>query len=65
MTGPAASAAVFLLLLAAGAAVEIRGRRAPGTATAARALAAALRTTPGRVTVFAAWLCLGVPFLAR
>ncbi len=37
----------------------------PGPATAARAVAAAQRTTPGRVAVLLAWAWLGVHFLAR
>ncbi len=37
----------------------------PGRASAAQALAAAMRTTPGRVAVLLAWAWLGVHFLAR
>ena len=55
----------FAALLAAGLALEATGRRRAGRATAARALAAAMRTTPGRVAVLATWLWLGVHFLAR
>jgi hypothetical protein len=37
----------------------------PGRATAGQALAAAMRTTPGRVAVLLAWAWLGLHFLAR
>jgi hypothetical protein len=41
-----------------------RRRRVP-TATAGQSLGAAMRTTPGRALVLAAWIWLGVHFLAR
>ncbi|WP_324277878.1 DUF6186 family protein [Blastococcus brunescens] len=52
-------------LAVAGAALEVSARRGRGGATVAQAIGAAMRTTPGRVTVLAAWLWLGVHFLAR
>jgi hypothetical protein len=54
-----------LCLLLAGLALEVRARTRPGTVTAAQALGAAMRTTPGRLVVLGAWLWLGVHFLAR
>ena len=65
MTGRTASLLGFTALLVTGLALELTARRRPGPATAAQALAAALRTTPGRAAVLAAWLWLGVHFLAR
>ena len=65
MSGTQVSAAGFLLLLAGLVAVEVRARRGAGPARAAEALGAAMRTTGGRLTVLAAWLWLGVHFLAR
>jgi len=64
VTGTTVSVVGFLALLVAGVALEVRGRRA-GTATAGQALAAAMRTTPGRLAVFGVWIWLGVHFLAR
>ena len=64
MTGTTVSVAGFLALLVAGIVLEVRGRRGV-TATAGQALAAAMRTTPGRLAVFSAWIWLGVHFLAR
>jgi hypothetical protein len=40
-------------------------RAGAGSATAGRTVAAAMRTTPGRVAVLVSWLWLGVHFLAR
>lgn len=65
MSGRTASAAVFLVLAVAALLLDARGRRAGPAVPAAAALAAAMRTTPGRVIVFAVWLWLGVHFLAR
>ncbi len=68
---PVARAAATVAWLAAGAWLVTRPGGAaaapplPGRATAGRALAAALRTTPGRVAVLLAWAWLGVHFLAR
>lgn len=55
----------FAVLLLAAVALEVAARRGAGPATAARAVGAAMRTTPGRVAVLLAWLWLGVHFLAR
>ena len=55
----------LILLAVAGAALEVSARRGPGGATVAQAIGAAMRTTPGRVMVLAAWVWLGVHFLAR
>ncbi|MGY1604569.1 DUF6186 family protein [Geodermatophilus sp. SYSU D00815] len=66
MSGTAVSLLGFAVLLAAAVALEGAARRRPDAAvTAARALGAAMRTTPGRVAVLAGWLWLGVHFLAR
>jgi len=65
MTGTVASACGFLLLLAVGIAIEIRARLRVPAATATRSLAAAMRTTPGRVAVLSWWIWLGTHFLAR
>lgn len=66
MSGTAVSVGGFLALLAAGVVLEVRARRRPGTAAGAgQALAAAMRTTPGRLAVFSVWIWLGVHFLAR
>ena len=61
MTGAAGFAALLLAALV----LEVAARRGAGPATAAQAVAAAMRSTPGRVTVLLAWLWLGVHFLAR
>lgn len=55
----------FAALLIAALALEVAARRGAGPATAAQAVAAALRSTPGRVVVLLVWLWLGVHFLAR
>jgi hypothetical protein len=65
MSGSAASVLGWSLLLVAGLALELSGRLRPGSAAAAQVVAAAMRTTPGRVLVLGAWLWLGVHFLAR
>ncbi len=65
MTGTDVSAGAFALLLAVAVVLDLRGRRVPGGVTAAAALAAAMRRTPGRIVVFAGWIWLGVHFLAR
>jgi uncharacterized protein DUF6186 len=53
------------VLLVAALVLEAAARRGAGPATAGEALAAAMRTTPGRVAVLLAWVWLGVHFLAR
>jgi hypothetical protein len=65
MSGAAASIVGLTCLLVAGLAIEVCARGRLGPATAAQALGAAMRTTPGRLTVLIAWLWLGVHFLAR
>ena len=65
MSGTVASVVGLALLLGAGLALEAWARAGRGPATAAQALAAAMRTTPGRAAVLLAWLWLGVHFLAR
>ncbi len=61
MTG----AAGFAVLLVTALALEAAARRGGGPATAADAVGAAMRTTPGRVAVLLAWVWRGVHFLAR
>lgn len=65
MSGVSAAAVGYAALLVSAAALEIRARRGAGPATAGRAVAAAMRTTPGRAAVLLAWVWLGVHFLAR
>ncbi|MDP9398501.1 MAG: DUF6186 family protein [Actinomycetota bacterium] len=65
MSGSVAGLLGFAALLVTGLALEVASRHRPGSATAAQALAAAMRTTPGRAAVLAAWVWLGVHFLAR
>ncbi len=61
MTG----AAGFAVLLLAALVLEVLARRGAGPATAAQVVAAAMRSTTGRVAVLLVWLWLGVHFLAR
>lgn len=65
MSGSSAGILGFAALLVAGLALEIVSRRRPGAPTAGQALSAAMRTTRGRVVVLAAWVWLGVHFIAR
>ncbi|TQN42618.1 hypothetical protein FHU33_2024 [Blastococcus colisei] len=65
MIGSAAGILGFTALLVTALALEVTARRQRGRATAAQALGAAMRTTPGRVVVLGAWFWLGVHFLAR
>lgn len=65
MTGTVISVVGFAALFVAGLALEATARRRPRRANAAQSLAAAMRTTSGRAVVLAAWLWLGVHFLAR
>lgn len=64
MIGSAVAILGVAALLVTAAAVELAGRRGRGAATAGQAVAAAMRTTPGRVAVLAGWVWLGVHFLA-
>ncbi|SNS17057.1 hypothetical protein SAMN06893096_102332 [Geodermatophilus pulveris] len=59
------AAAGFAVLLVAALLLETAARRGAGPATAAEAVGAAMRTTPGRLAVLFAWVWLGVHFLAR
>ena len=65
MTGTTASLLAFAALLVTGVAIDLAGRLGRGPATAAEALGAAMRTTPGRLAVLATWAWIGVHFLAR
>lgn len=68
MNGTVVSIAVFLALLLAGLALDVRARAGGGAGeavTLGQALAALMRTTPGRVAVLACWVWAGVHFLAR
>ncbi len=75
MTGSAVSVTGFALLALSAVLLEVSARRhrlgrrreppEPASVTAAAAITAAMRTAAGRATVFAAWLWLGVHFLAR
>ncbi|CCG03663.1 DUF6186 family protein [Blastococcus saxobsidens] len=65
MSGTATSITGFTVLALLATVIEVRARRGTGPVTAADAVAAAMRTTPGRLAVLAAWVWLGVHFLAR
>ncbi len=67
MTGTTVSALAFAALLGSAAVLEItaRRRRGRGPAPASRALAAGMRSTPGRAAVLLGWVWLGLHFLAR
>lgn len=65
VSGSTASLLGFAALLVTGLALEVANRFRAGPATAARALTAAMATTPGRVVVLVAWVWLGVHVLAR
>lgn len=65
MSGAGVALLGFAVLLALGLALQAAGRRRVGAVTAGQALAAAMRTTPGRAAVLAAWVWVGVHFLAR
>jgi hypothetical protein len=65
MSGTTVSVIALTLLVIIGLALELSARRGRDRATAARAVASAMRTTPGRAMVLAAWVWLGVHFLAR
>ena len=65
MIGRTASVIALALLVIAGLALELSARFGHDRATAAQAVASAMRATPGRVIVLTAWVWLGVHFLAR
>ena len=61
----AASVVGFAALAVVAALLEVRARTGRGGATGASVVAATMRDTGGRVVVLAAWLWVGVHFLAR
>ncbi len=65
MSGTAMSGLAVAVLVAVAVALEVSARRRPDGATAGQALAAAMRSTPGRAAVLLTWAWLGVHFLAR
>ncbi|MBB3083875.1 DUF6186 family protein [Geodermatophilus sabuli] len=65
MSGTAGSVVGFALLLLTALALQVAARRGSCGVTVARAVGAAMRTTPGRAAVLVVWLWLGVHFLAR
>ncbi len=65
MTARTAGIVVFTALLVAAVGIDGVARRGRAMATAGEAVAAAMRTTPGRFGVLAVWVWLGVHFLAR
>ena len=65
MSGSAPSLIALTVLVVGAVALECSARRSADRATAGQALGAAMRSTPGRVVVLAAWVWLGVHFLAR
>jgi ABC-type proline/glycine betaine transport system permease subunit len=65
MSGRTVSVIALALLVLIGLALELAARRGHDRATAAQAVASAMRTTPGRAMVLTAWVWLGVHFLAR
>ena len=65
MNGATITVLGLVVLAAAGAVLELMARRAQGRPSAPQAIAAAMRTTPGRAAVLAGWLWLGIHFLAR
>jgi hypothetical protein len=65
VSGNTASLVGFGALLASGVAIELAARGRAHGATAAQAVAAAMRRTPGRATVLLVWVWFGLHFLAR
>jgi hypothetical protein len=65
MSGGTVAVLGLLVLAAAGAVLEFTARRRPGRPSAAQAVDAAMRTTPGRAAVLLTWMWLGIHFLAR
>jgi hypothetical protein len=66
MSSYALTAAVYVLIVMVGAAMELASRRAgariPGIG---RVFARAMRTRPGRVGIIAGWAWLGMHLFAR
>lgn len=65
MSGTGVSVLAFLVLALAAVVLEVSARLAGRPASLPDAVAAAMRTTPGRVAVLASWLWIGVHVLAR
>lgn len=65
MSGSAASVIALASLVTGALVLELTARRSRDRATAGQVLGATMRSTPGRVVVLAAWIWLGVHFLAR
>jgi hypothetical protein len=65
VSGTDVSVAGFVLLGLVGAGLELTARATARVPTAGRSVAAAMRSTPGRVAVLVWWVWLGVHFLAR
>jgi hypothetical protein len=65
VTGAAVSATGFAIVAAVGVALEVIARRGGRVAPVGGAVAAAMRTAPGRAAVLVWWLWLGIHFLAR
>lgn len=65
MSGSEISLLGWSVVLVSGLLLEVAGRVRLDVSTAAEVVGAAMRTAPGRVLVLAAWLWLGVHFLAR
>ena len=65
MTETVVSVLAFVVLALAAVVLEVSARLTGRAASLPDALAAAMRTTPGRVAVLVSWLWLGVHVLAR
>ena len=65
MSGSEVSLLGWSVVLVSGLLLEAAGRVRPDVPTASEVVTAAMRTASGRVLVLAAWLWLGVHFLAR
>ena len=65
MSGSPVCDIALTLLVLSGLSLVLAARRGHDRATAAQAVASAMRTTPGRAMVLTAWVWLGVHFLAR
>lgn len=65
MIGTEVSIAGFVLLGLVGVGMETAARRGGRLPPVGASLAAAMRTTPGRVAVLVWWIWIGVHFLAR